>query len=66
MIDVGLYGGLAHANRPDRIEQYHIWASDDIRASLFEQEFTRFSVGILGLIYQMADPSQNKLKQSSP
>src|SRR5258705_8964696 len=38
MIDVGLYGGLAHTNRPERIEQYNIWARDDVRASLFEQE----------------------------
>jgi hypothetical protein len=62
MIDVGLYGGLAHTNRPERIEQYHIWARDDIRASLFEQEFTRFLVRILGLIYQLADSSQSELK----
>jgi hypothetical protein len=61
MIDVGLYGGLAHTNRPERIEQYKVWARDDIRAFLFEQEFSRFLVGILGLIYQLAEFSQKEL-----
>jgi hypothetical protein len=64
MIDVGLYGGLAHTNRPERIEQYRVWARDDIRASLFEQEFSRFLVYILSLIYQLADSCQNELKRN--
>jgi hypothetical protein len=65
MIDVGLYGGLAHTNRPERIEQYRIWARDEIRASLFEQEFTRFLIHILGLIYQLADSTQKELARNA-
>jgi hypothetical protein len=64
MIDVGLYGGLAHTNRPERIEQYHIWARDDIRASLFEQEFAAFLVRILGFIYQLSDACKGELERN--
>lgn len=61
MIDVGLYGGLAHTNRPDRIQTFHIWTKDDIRASLFEQEFTRFLLTILRMIYILATLSEAEL-----
>jgi hypothetical protein len=61
MIDVGLYGGLAHTNRSDRIEQFRIWTSDDIRANVFEQEFTRYMIKILIMVYRLADLSQTEL-----
>jgi hypothetical protein len=64
MLDVGLYGGLVHTNRPDRTTQFHIWASDDIRANLFEQEFTSFLIRILGLIYPLSDSCQQELNRN--
>jgi hypothetical protein len=65
MLDVALYGGLAHTNRPDRIEQYHIWARNDISAFLFEQEFASFLIRILGYIYQLSDFCVLELKQNT-
>jgi hypothetical protein len=64
MIDVGLYGGLAHTNRLDRIEQYRIWARDDVRAFLFEQEFAAFLLRILDFIYKLSDSCLHELEQN--
>jgi len=54
MLRIGLYGGLAHANDPGKIQQYEEWANDNIKASVFEQEFSRILVTILGFIYQLS------------
>lgn len=61
MIDVGLYGGLAHANNPDTVAQYRQWTRDEVRAALFHQEFTKFLVVILGMIYSLADAARAEL-----
>jgi hypothetical protein len=61
MIDVGLYGGLAHTNNPNRVIHFNSWTSEPIHAQLFEQEFTRFLVHILGFIYYLADLTLTEL-----
>ncbi len=62
MLRIGLYGGLAHANDPDKIQQYEAWTSDDIRASVFEQDFSRILVTILVFIYQLSDITIEELE----
>lgn len=54
MLDIGLYGGLAHANQPSKVERYRLWTRDEVRAGLFHQEFARILLGILDLIHQLA------------
>jgi hypothetical protein len=61
MIDVGLYGGIAHANNPTTVAQYREWTRDEVRAALFHQEFTKFLVVILGMIYALADAARAEL-----
>jgi len=64
MIDVGLYGGIAHANDPVTVGQYRQWTRDGIRAALFHQEFIKFLVVILGMIYALGDAARAELLSS--
>lgn len=63
MLDIGLYGGLAHANTPNKVRQYREWTRDDVRAGLFHQEFTRILLVILGMIYRLAEASERELQR---
>ncbi|MCH8876574.1 MAG: hypothetical protein IIA89_07090 [Chloroflexi bacterium] len=65
MLDLGLYGGLAHANRPEKVQQFREWTRDEVRAGLFEQEFARILVRVLQLIYELAEVSRQELKSDA-
>ena len=62
MLQVGLYGGLAHANNPNTVAKYHKWTSNDIRAFVFQQEFSRILVFMRDLINHLGDISSNELQ----
>ena len=64
MLVTGLYGGLAHANNPNRVQKFQEWTRDDVRAFLFQQEFARILLNILGLIYQLAEISSEELESN--
>ena len=65
MLDIGLYGGLAHANRPNKVLQYRQWTRDELRAGLFHQEFARILVQVLGLIYQLSPLCSEELERDA-
>lgn len=65
MLDVGLYGGLLHANRPKKVQLYKYWTKDSVRAGLFQQEFTKILLRLLDLIYELSDVSRQELQQDT-
>ena len=65
MLDIGLYGGLTHANRAQRVDQYREWTRDGVRANLFWQEFTGIMLTLLKLIYELCDLSRLELQQDA-
>lgn len=65
MLDLGLYGGLAHANNPTKVEQFREWTRDDIRSGLFQQEFARILLRVLQLIYEIAGVSRQELQHDA-
>jgi hypothetical protein len=66
MLDIGLYGGLVHANRPSKVQRYRLWTRDEVRAGLFHQELTRILVRVLQLIYQLAQACRKELQAVNP
>jgi len=64
MLLAGLYGGLVHANTPKLVKQFNKWTRDEVRASIFEQQFTLILISILGLIYKLGDISENELNNA--
>ena len=62
MLDIGLYGGLIHANRPNKVRQYRQWTRDELQAGLFHQEFTRILLRVLEFIEELAEISRSELQ----
>lgn len=63
MIDVGFNSGKFHLNRQKMIDQYKKWTRININVPIFWQEFTRFIIYILGIIYLLAEFCQEELNR---
>ncbi|MDR3573271.1 MAG: hypothetical protein P4L50_05395 [Anaerolineaceae bacterium] len=64
MINAGLYGGRAHVNSENTIANYRLWTRNGVRKALFEQEFARFLIDILGFINRLSNLCQSELENS--
>jgi len=61
ILDVVMYGEVAHTRDKKRRQLYKEWARDDIRESVLLQTFTMIVVVILFMIYSVVDAIREEL-----
>jgi hypothetical protein len=66
MLDTVLYGGIAHANKPEMVRRFKLWTRDGVRENVLLQSFAVMLIEILRVIYYIGELSERELARNTP